>query len=407
MGSDRRSRFLFCRIFFDEPVTTSSENAQVDDGGERTNSSMRSFWTGTAVVVVALASAANAVAAPPANKPFTIGNYPVEARAKNAVAAKEAAIADGQQAAFRSLLKRLVPVTAYRSLDPLKTIAAADYLDGVSVRSERNSGTEYIASLDFTFQADAVRNLLNGQGVAFVETQAPEIVVIPILRDAKAAAGAAGEFRPASGPWSNVWKDLDLTNALAPARLETLKPVVHADTLRMFYDGSGDPVRILAGEYRAEKIVVAIAEVDTEARRVDVMLAGEDAAGPFAWKKSYKLSDGDLAYTLELAAVVSQGVLEGRWKSVLSNGGVGASAAALEDVQLELQFANPDQWAEVRGRLLEVPGLDDVRVGVVTGSQAAVAVKYPGGGAALATALANQGLTAQNAGAYWSVRPSN
>ena len=34
-------------------------------------------------------------------------------RAENAVAAKHKALADGQQAAFRSLLKRLMPVTAY------------------------------------------------------------------------------------------------------------------------------------------------------------------------------------------------------------------------------------------------------------------------------------------------------
>ena len=55
-------------------------------------------------------------AATAAEEVFTVGNYPVEARADNAVAAKTKAMADGQQAAFRSLLKRLVPVTAYPRL---------------------------------------------------------------------------------------------------------------------------------------------------------------------------------------------------------------------------------------------------------------------------------------------------
>src|SRR5882724_4780838 len=61
---------------------------------------------------------------------FTVGNYPVEARADNAVAAKTQALADGQQAAFRSLLKRLVPVTAYPRIRRLASVKAGDLIDG-------------------------------------------------------------------------------------------------------------------------------------------------------------------------------------------------------------------------------------------------------------------------------------
>ncbi len=38
----------------------------------------------------------------------TVGNYPVQATAANAVAAKDQALADGQQGALRSLFKRIV-----------------------------------------------------------------------------------------------------------------------------------------------------------------------------------------------------------------------------------------------------------------------------------------------------------
>src|SRR5262249_6404552 len=92
--------------------------------------------------------------------PLTGRNYPLEARADNAVSAKNKALADGQQAAFRSLLKRLVPVTAYQQLRGLRQVPAGDLVEGVRVRSERNSSTDYIASLDFTFQAKGVRDLL-------------------------------------------------------------------------------------------------------------------------------------------------------------------------------------------------------------------------------------------------------
>jgi Uncharacterized protein conserved in bacteria (DUF2066) len=363
------------------------------------------------VTAVALALAVSTLglpvfAAAPADKAYTIANYPVEARAKDAVAAKERALADGQQAAFRSLLKRIVPVTAYRSLERLRAAPTADLLDGVSVRSEQNSGTEYIASLDFSFQADTVRDLLRREGIPFVDTQAPQTVLIPVMRDAKSAAGAEGEFRPASGTWAQVWQGLDLLNSVAPVRTETLRKEVHSDTLRMMSTGDGSPGRILAGEYKADRIVVAIADVDTQAKRVHVLLAGEDATGPFSWKHSYRLSDGDLAYTLELAAVVSLGVLEGRWKARQApGGGAGAySSQPASDIQLQVQYNGIEEWNELRRRLLETPGIDDVRIGAVSPRAADVFLKFPGGGSALVAPLAQQGLSVQGAGDTWTVR---
>ena len=112
-----------------------------------------------AVVFAAAAALSTAALAAPSDNVFTVANYPVEARAENAVAAKTKALAEGQQAALRSLLKRLVPVTAYQRLRQLRQVPAGEMIEGVSVRSERNSTTDYIANLDFSFQAQAVRGL--------------------------------------------------------------------------------------------------------------------------------------------------------------------------------------------------------------------------------------------------------
>ena len=127
------------------------------------------------LLAVALTLAAGAAdrRAAAARAVFTVGNYPVEARADNAVAAKDRALADGQQAAFRSLLKRLVPVTAYARIKRLSGVKAGDLVDGFKVRSERNSSTDYIASLDFTFQSKGVRDLLRREGIPFTDEQAP------------------------------------------------------------------------------------------------------------------------------------------------------------------------------------------------------------------------------------------
>ena len=52
------------------------------------------------------------------------------------------------------------------------------------MRSERNSPTRYIASLDFSFRADSVRTVLQQEGIPFIEEQARDIIVVPVVRNA-------------------------------------------------------------------------------------------------------------------------------------------------------------------------------------------------------------------------------
>lgn len=362
-----------------------------------------------------LAVSAPAWARPAADKAYTIANYPVEARAANAVAAKDAAIADGQKAAFRSLLKRIVPVTSYRDMERVAAVDPAPLVDGVAVRSERNSATEYIANLDFSFQPAEVRDMLTRQGIPFVDTQAPRTVLVVLNREMKSSAGPSGEFRPASGTWGSIWPSLDLDNSVAPLKLESLKPEIAPDVVRGLYDDAARNASIMtfAAAYGTDQVVVAIAEVDTDGQRVNVLLAGQDAAGPFALNRAYRMSEGDLAYTLELAAVVSQGIVEGRWKAVSGGGSATGNAFTTvtpggqsmgEEVSFDAEFAAASEWNAMRRVLLEAPGIDDIRIGTVTGERASVSLRYPGGGVALAQALAAYGMSLTDSGGLWVMR---
>ncbi|HEX2842006.1 DUF2066 domain-containing protein [Hyphomicrobium sp.] len=337
------------------------------------------------------------------NKVYTVANYPVDATAKDAVAAKEKAHADGQQAALGALLKRLVPVTAYNRIDRLKTLRAANFVDGVAIRSESNSSTRYIASLDFSFQADAVRDLLTREGVPFVDEQSPRMVLVPVT--AEAGEGGALRYRAASGNWNQVWKGLDLDNTLTPLRIETLLPSIHQDTIMAMLNGDDRVESVLTGEYKADFVLFAIADVDSGSRQVSITLAGIDAAGLLSWRRSYRVPDGDVGYAMELAAVVTQGVLEGRWKVAKSeDGGQGGSFGGGGEIRMAVEFSSLGEWNDLRRQLLETPGIDDVRIGAVSARTADVSVRYPGGGAGLAPVLAKQGLTLSGGGGAWTLR---
>ena len=320
---------------------------------------------------------------------YTVGNYPVDAQAANAVAAKKKALAEGQEAAFRSLLKRVVPVTDYDRLTRLENLRSASFFEGVSVRSERNSFTRYIASLDFSFRPESVRAILNQEGIPFVEEQAREIIIVPIVRkpDGSADTGAA------SRAWTDIWKSLDLDNSLTPIDLKAVKPQIHADTIEMLVSGHGSGDRILISEYGQPYVVAAIAEPDAATNRLNVTLAGNDAVGPLHLKRSYRVYDGDTGYAMDFAAVVAQRVLEGRWKARKT---AATSSAQGPVVAMRASYQTLGQWRQMREALLALPGVGDLRIESETARGANLSLRYPGGPSALAAALYNRGLTLQS-----------
>lgn len=388
-------------------------DARQNRGFERLTSKRQQFQTGAegalvrklthgtlvgggAVAILLLLLPSNVFAE--ADAAFTVGNYPVEAKANNAVAAKKKALTDGRHAAFKSLLKRLVPVTAYSRIANLNSTDAGAFVDGVAVRSERNSATEYIASLDFTFRADEVRNLLRRQGIPFIDEQAPVSVLVPIVRQ------AANKAPPKTDPrWNETWQGLDLQNTLSPLRIEPLKPVVHVDTIRMALAADSNAERILATEYQAQRVMLVVATIDQGAKKIHVSVVGHDAVGPINWTRSYRLVDGDVAYTLELVAVVTLGVLEGRWKAYKteSYGGLAAISAPAASVPIQVAFSGLHEWNIIRRKLLETPGVENVQINAVSARGATVALSYPGGGGPLASTLSAQGLSLMQSGNVW------
>lgn len=384
----------------------------------------------TATLALTLAAASGAIAGALAqgareDRVFTIGNYPIEARAADAVEAKNRAVAEGQQAAFRSLLKRIVPVTFYNRLPKLKAVKAAEYVDGVAVRSERNSQTEYIATYDIAFQGEAVRRLLDKEGIPFLDRQAAPITLVPVYVPPK-EAGTPEPFEDARGSdaWLYAWKGLDLANTLTPVALKTVKREVHAEAIRALAGGDAKAIRALAGELRTETVIVAILEPDLASRKVSVVLAGRDAVAPFVLKRIYRLDGADLAYTAELAAVISLGILEGRWKAInVRTRGAGgaytpvsggpresplpiprpepADLAGDGPIRIAVEFRDMSEWQRISRQLSATPEVSDLDVEGLSGRGARITLRYPRGARELAVALAQGGLILRQAGSGW------
>jgi hypothetical protein len=353
---------------------------------------------------------------------FTVGNYPVEARAGDAVAAKEKAIAEGQQAALRSLLKRLVPVTAYNRLAALKSAKASELVESFAVRSERNSSTEYIASYDFVFSPEPVRRLLDRENIPYLDRQAPPVTIVPAYRiSAEAAARLPQTFANAAGSdaWLYAWKALDLANSLTPVSLQPLKRELHGDTVRLAAEGDLGQLGTLAQAYQTEAVVLAVLEPEADLKKLKVVLAGRDAVQALYLKRSYRLDGLDLSYTAELAAGISLAILEGRWKAINIRGSDQPAPARMSDVPpgpgrfeqpgaadggpltIAVAFRGMEEWQEISRQLAHTPAVAGLEVLGLSARRARVSLSYPGGPQNLALALAQQGLILESTREGW------
>ncbi len=343
---------------------------------------------------------------------YTIGNYPVEARAQDAVAAKEKALSDGQQAAFRSLLKRLTPVTSYKALADLKQMPIANMIRGIAVRSERNSSTSYRASLDFTFDADRVRDVLRQRGLPFVDEPSKETAIVLVVQVPATQAPSGAPAPTASFNlkiWREAWTSLDLENGLAPVKLHDRPEALSPEIIKAAMSNPEAPLRTIAVLAKSGQALLAIAEPDLTARRLHVTLTGTDGVGSFVLRRTWRLDPADAAYAAELAAVVAHGILEGRWKAVRARAISPAYAAGtpLQPVQINIEFRSEQEWLSLQRQIAQTPGVSDFRVAGLSSRAAEVALRFPGGGAALADALQGTDVALRGAGGVWFARTLN
>lgn len=340
---------------------------------------------------------------------YTIARYPVQAVASDAVAAKNQAMAEGQQRAFRSLMKRIVPVTSYKQLPRLKLGRIVDLMDGFAVRSEQNSSTEYIASLDFRFKRKAVRQLLMSYGIATVDQQASPVTLVPVFSAGPSDDGGLGASRgpyrldQGSRDWLAAWRGLDLRNSVSPLKVLPLKNVVRGQAVRGLVEGDNSKMTILQEEYGTRSIVLAFAEPRSDGRKLTISLIGIDAVGPLRLRRNLPIDQGDLGFTTELAAVIGLGILEGRWKAVNAgaSGSAQSAAGGGEMVKFTVAYNGIGDWQRIRQQLTQIPGVSGLGTNAVSARGAEVTLLYPGGVAAFQGRLPERGFQLNNFGGVW------
>ncbi len=342
-------------------------------------------------------------AAVPRGGVFTVGGIEVDATSSDAVSARTRAVREGQQAGLDRLLRRLVLAQEYGRLPPAASLPIDDYVQSFEIANEELSSTRYIAELTVSYDPNAVRSLLSGQGIAFAQSMSMPVVVLPLYE-----TGQGARLWQEDNPWWEAWAlHMDpeqlLRMVLPLGDLEDFAKVSAAQAQ------SGDPAALadLAARYGALDVLVVTARTvggpapeQVTAVQLDARRIGENgrqgqpqtlAVGPAR----------PLEPTLALAVEETQASLDEAWKSAnllrFDQGGlmvVGVPIARLAD------------WVAIRRDLAGLPELSEIVMVSFAQDRVGLEMHYIGDELGLEQALARLGLALTREGESWLLLPT-
>jgi hypothetical protein len=319
---------------------------------------------------------------------FTVRNVSVDRTAVSAAAAREAALLDGQRAAFRRLLERLVPQANYGRLPALSDARISDLVQNYEVQSERTSAVRYIATLTYRFKPDDVRTLLRNAGLPFAETYAKPFLVLPVLREE-----GVDLLWDQPNPWRDAWGRLPPVDGLAPLVLPK-GDLADINMINAAQAHSGDDQRLtaIARRYGVSGVYVAEAELETVAgapATLHVSLIGYGgASGEQTIVGSYTANPGeDPDAFLQRTAMAVTNEIEERWK-----GGQLLQFDHEARVTVVVNYDDISQWVGIRRRLADLALIRRTDLVSLTRRQAIVDIVYIGDDSQLRLALAQRDL---------------
>jgi hypothetical protein len=333
----------------------------------------------------ALALASLASRAFAADSLYVVANVSVDATDKDAVAAKAKGMESAERDALAVVLKRLMPVSTYARLPDFSQQNVDDLVESVSIRSEQNSPTRYLASLDVSFSSEAVKQLLASQNIPYSETRAEAISILPLVLD-----GASVNSEGAEG-WSQAWEGLDLAHSVTPATILKPRANLTADMVKSVLGGDAQAFALMQSQYSYAPLVVAVGGV--EGGKFTTRLVGADSVGPINYGHEESFT-GSAKEAARAAAQVAFDIIENRWKvtqdqtpapaTVNTEGGgeqpapqTGA-ADVPRNVQAVVQFTGLKDWQDIRARLMQVAGIQALEVNALSARAASVTFDYAG-----------------------------
>jgi hypothetical protein len=238
-----------------------------------------------------------------------------------------------------------------------------------------------------------IKQILQDQAIPYYEARAPSISILPLV-----IADGSVKSEGSEG-WRQAWEQLDLAHSLTPATILRPRPELSVDTVKAVLAGDAQALSALQADYGYGPLVLAVGEASKG--EFVTRLAGTDSVGAINFGRSDTLS-GDANVAAREAAATAFGIIENRWKvtqtgeapptEIKYEEGTGSDGAAAPPEQQEgspkgeiprnvvaqVEFSSLKDWQDIRGRLMNVAGIQALEVNSLSARGASVTFDYAG-----------------------------
>lgn len=234
---------------------------------------MKVFLT---MLLFSLSVATGVRAAPADSKMFSAGGIKVDVTAETAAKAREQALQDGQKRALMVVMERITPDYVVEQLTELVPDDIINMVRDMSVSNEKTSSVRYMATLDVSFNADAVRDLLRQNGLPYVRTSGKQLLILPVYKRSPAASPVLWDE---DNPWLRAWNNRTVESYMIPLTVPA-GDLADNNLLNVEQVVQGDlkAAENLAKRYEAEGILVVRMTRNGAVFTVDAMAMDEATA---------------------------------------------------------------------------------------------------------------------------------
>jgi hypothetical protein len=320
------------------------------------------------------------------NSLFTVSNVHVDAAGASSTEALNAAIAQGRAKAFQILYRRLTRQADWARQPALDGAALARLGRGYSIANERRSTTRYVADVTYMFSPEGVARILRASQIAYSQSQARRVLVIPM------SPGVA------HGPWAAALASPAFRDSQVP--FTVLAAEDDAALAGLNFDAAGwNDVAGVAAKNHVTEVALAQALYANGKMTVNIRRLGANEQ-PAKTQVDVPMA-GTVGTTYPIAAQAAVRAMEDLWKTRTA-----IDFSQRGRLTIDVRIDGLQQWGQLQSQLSSVSNVTGTTVQAMTIGYARINLTYQGGLEQLREALGGAGLALSNRGGQWMLAPA-
>ena len=332
---------------------------------------------------------------------YEVSGISVDVTAEAAADAKRKALGQAHELAFQRLLTRLTPRAHHETLPTLSAQDIESYVRDFSIAQEKSSATRYLATLNFRFKREEIRNFLTDHGIRFAETPSKPVLVLAVYEDAGVVY-----LWDTPNPWREAWEANPPEGGLVPMVLP-MGDLTDIAAIGAEQAARGDMQRLMAigGRYDTDDVLVArcVRGIDTRgAPMLEVTISRYGSPGGEQTFVRTFASESDTATQELLTHAVAEIAIEieDGWKR---DNQLQFEKPAILSVRIPISGLN--EWIMVRERLSGVALIRTTDIVLLSRSEVRANLHFIGNEDQLTVALAQADMTlSRDEGEDWTLR---